>query len=83
MRALTGSGWLIGRWLLYLTGRAIVLEHQPRRSCPMCGGRGGWYEAETPGSEDGYWESCPCTARLLRLAIPYRRGRAQSDEPPF
>ncbi|WP_274558000.1 hypothetical protein [Streptomyces spiramyceticus] len=85
MTGLTGSGWLLGRWLLYFDDRSLVVEQQAAPSCRECSGKGAWYEADGYGSEDGCWGLCPCTARLRRLVIPLgrRRPTQYSDEPPF
>lgn len=69
-----------GHWQLYADRHRIELLPRPRRHCPDCHGRGGWW-ATGPNPE---MEACGCWAdrRELRIRlVPVRDP--WPDEPPF
>ncbi|MFI8287433.1 hypothetical protein ACIF84_30845 [Streptomyces albidoflavus] len=68
-----------GHWRLYADRHRIELKPQPRRSCLICRGAGGWW-ADGANPE---MEACSCwttrrSVRVRLLPVP-----AWPDEPPF
>ncbi|MFC8878474.1 hypothetical protein [Streptomyces ardesiacus] len=69
-----------GHWRLCADRHRIELKPRPRRSCPDCGGAGGWWG----GGANPEMEACGCWSdrrelriRLLPVRDPW------PDEPPF
>ncbi|WP_329595889.1 hypothetical protein OG195_44795 (plasmid) [Streptomyces sp. NBC_01362] len=68
-----------GRWELHADLHRIHLTPLPRRSCPDCRGRGGWWV----GGANPEMEACPCWAGRRELCVRLLPLPAPADEPPF
>ncbi|MFI1839486.1 hypothetical protein [Streptomyces olivaceoviridis] len=69
-----------GHWRLYADRHRIELTPRPRRSCPDCGGAGGWWV----GGANPEMEACGCWSDRRELRVRLLPVPARPDnEPPF